>query len=333
VAFIDELRRERIAVELTCAVLREQGCEVTARTYRAWRQPNRPPATRVVTDAQVIDALLAVVYDEKGQLTPEGLYGRRKMTALLRRKGLAVSHHTVDRLMRDLGLNGLRRSRKHRTTTPDPAGQRPTDLLERDFTAPAPNRVWIADFTYVRTWAGFVYVAFVVDVHAQRILAWHAATTKRVELVLTCVRMASWQREHEGHPVVPGELIHHHDAGSQDTALRFTEHLALEGIAPSIGSVGDAYDNSLMETIIGLYRPSASARARSTPTRSRPSTTSSTPLWPGSTGGTTSACTPPSATSHRPSSRGPTTVRASPTNRSRDPHGTGREAGTVHLPT
>ncbi len=126
VAFIDELRRERIAVELTCAVLREQGCEVTARTYRAWRQPNRPPATRVVTDAQVIDALLAVVYDEKGQLTPEGLYGRRKMTALLRRKGLAVSHHTVDRLMRDLGLNGLRRSRKHRTTTPDPAGQRPT---------------------------------------------------------------------------------------------------------------------------------------------------------------------------------------------------------------
>lgn len=254
VAFIDELRQERVAVELTCTVLREQGCEVTARTYRAWKAPNRALAARVVTDAQVIDALLDVAYDDEGQLTPEGLYGRRKMTALLRRKGLAVSHHTVDRLMRDLSMNGLRRSRKHRTTIPDPAGERPTDLLERDFTAPAPNRVWIADFTYVRTWAGFVYVAFVVDVYAQRILSWHASTTKRVELVLTCVRMASWQREHEGHPVVPGELIHHHDAGSQYTALRFTEHLALEGIAPSIGSVGDAYDNSLMETIIGLYK-------------------------------------------------------------------------------
>jgi putative transposase len=162
------------------------------------------------------------------------------MTAHLRRDGLAVSHHTVDRLMRDLGRNGVRRGRKLRTTVPDPAAtNRPTDLLERDFTAPAPNQRWVADFTYCRTWAGWVFVAFVVDVYAQRIVGWHASTTRTTDLVLTCLRMAVWQRQHDGHPVVPGELIHHHDAGAQYTALRFTEHLELEGIAPSIGSVGD----------------------------------------------------------------------------------------------
>ena len=195
----------------------------------------------------MIDALLATGG------TPEGLYGRRKMTALLRRRGLLVSHHTVDRLMRDLGLNGVRRGKKVRKTVPDPdAKTRPTDLLERDFTAAVPNQRWVADFTYCRTWAGWVFVAFVVDVYAQRIVGWHASTTRTTDLVLTCLRMAVWQREHDGHPVVPGKLIHHHDAGSQYTALRFTEHLALEGIAPSIGSVGDAY--ALMESIIGLFK-------------------------------------------------------------------------------
>jgi putative transposase len=204
-----------------------------------------------VSDAVVIDALLAT-HD-----TPEGRYGRRKMTALLRRRGLAVSHHTVDRLMRDLGLNGVRRGKKVRTTVADPdakAEDRPSDLLERDFTAAAPNQRWVADFTYVRTWAGWVFVAFVVDVYAQRIVGWHASTTRTTDLVLTCSRMAVWQREHDGHPVTPGQLIHHHDAGSPYTALRYTEHLALEGIAPSIGSVGDAYDNCLMESIIGLFK-------------------------------------------------------------------------------
>ena len=176
------------------------------------------------------------------------------MSAHLRRAGLAVSSHSVDRLMPDLGLNGVRRGKKVRTTIPDAGSTRPEDLLERDFTAAAPNQRWVADFTYVRTWAGFVLVAFIVDVFAQKIIAWHAGTTRTTGLVLTCVRIATWAREHEGHPVVPGRLIHHHDAGSQYTALRFTEHLALEGISPSIGSVGDAYDNGLMESIIGLYK-------------------------------------------------------------------------------
>ena len=114
--------------------------------------------------------------------------------------------------------------------------------------------MWVTDFTYVRSWAGFVYVAFIVDVFAQRIVAWHAATTKTTDLVMVPLRMAVWQRRHEGHPTAAGELIHHSDAGSQYTSVRFTEHLELEGISPSIGSVGDAYDNALMETINGLYK-------------------------------------------------------------------------------
>ena len=250
-AFIDALVVEGFAVESICTVLTSEGCQVAARTYRSWKQQGRKVAGRTLSGAVVIDALLAT------EGTPEGLYGRRKMTALLRRRGLLVSHHTVDRLMRDLGLNGVRRGRKVRTTVPDPNAKpedRPTDLLERDFTAAVPNQRWVADFTYCRTWAGWVFVAFVVDVYAQRIVGWHVSTTRTTDLVLTCLRMAVWQREHDGHPVIPGELIHHHDAGSQYTALRFTEHLALEGIAPSIGSVGDAYDNALMESIIGLFK-------------------------------------------------------------------------------
>ena len=128
------------------------------------------------------------------------------------------------------------------------------DLLNRDFTAAAPNTKWVADFTYVRTWAGFVYVAFVLDCYSQRILAWHAATAKTTPLVLTPLRIALWDRDRHGHPVQPGELIAHSDAGSQYTSLRFAEHLAAEGIAASIGTVADAYDNALMECVIGLYK-------------------------------------------------------------------------------
>lgn len=156
--------------------------------------------------------------------------------------------------MRDLGMNGVRRGRKHRTTIPAKDGKRAGDLLDRDFTAEAPNLVWVADFTYCRTWAGFAYVSFIVDVYAQKIVAWHAATTKTTPLVLTPLRMALWQRGREGHPVLDGQLTHHDDAGSQYTSVKFTEHLALEGIAQSIGTVGDAFDNALMETIIGLFK-------------------------------------------------------------------------------
>ncbi len=188
------------------------------------------------------------------RLTPEGLYGRRKMTRLVQRTLPDASPGSVDRAMKTLGLRGIRRSKGVRTTIPGKDGKRAGDLLNRDFTAAAPNRTWVMDFTYCRTWAGFAYVAFVVDVFAQKIVAWNCATSKDVELVMTPLRMATWQRQREGRPVVPGELIGHADAGSQYTSIRFTEHLDLEGIRPSIGSVGDAYDNALMESVIGLFK-------------------------------------------------------------------------------
>jgi len=247
-AFVDDMKAAGHAVESTCRVLTEHGCRVAARTYRAWKQAGRPIAARTVSDAAVIDALLAVGG------TPESLYGRRKMTRYLRRQGHQVAFCTVDRLMRELGMNGVRRGKGVRTTVPAKDGRRAGDLLDRDFTAPAPNIRWVADFTYCRTWAGFVYVAFVVDVYAQRIVGWHAATTKHTDLVMTPLRIAIWQRDREGRPVAGSGLIHHSDAGSQYTSIHFTEHLELEGIHPSIGSVGDAYDNALMETINGLYK-------------------------------------------------------------------------------
>jgi putative transposase len=255
--FIDTMRAEGHAVESICRVLREQGCQVAARTYRAWRAGR--PAARTLSDAQVMNAIRDVCWkpgkDGVVRLTPEGLYGRRKMTAYLRRNGLPdVAYCTVHRCMKALGHNGVRRGKAARTTIPGKDGNRAGDLLNRNFTAPAPNRVWVTDFTYCRTWAGFVYVAFILDVFAQKIVAWHASTSKTTDLVMTPLRMALWQRDREGHPATPGQLVHHSDAGSQYTAIRFTEHLALEQISPSIGSVGDAYDNALMECINGLYK-------------------------------------------------------------------------------
>ena len=159
--------------------------------------------------------------------------------------------------MRLLGLAGARRDKGTRTTIPAKDGIRAGDLLDRQFSAPAPNRIWVTDFTYVRTWAGCVYVAFIVDVFAQRIVAWHASTSKATDLVMTPLRMALWQREREGHAAVPGELIHHSDAGLQYASVRLTEHLALQDIRPSIGTGGDAYDSALMEAINGLNKAEA----------------------------------------------------------------------------
>ena len=245
--FIDAMRSQGHAVESVCRVLREQGCQIAARTYRSWKSSNRAVAARTISDAHVMDAVREIAWslDRHGRhkLTPEGLYGRRKMTAYVRRTVIAdASLGSVDRAMRALELSGVRRDKGVRTTIPAKDGVRAGDLLDRDFTAPATNRVWVTDFTYVRTWAGFTYVAFIVDVYAQRIVAWHAAATKHTDLVMIPLRMALWQRTREGRPTEPGELIHHSDAGSQYTSLRLTEHLALEEIRPSIGSVGDAYD-------------------------------------------------------------------------------------------
>jgi len=262
VAFIDECRQAGHAVESICRVLREQGCQIAARTYRTWSSIGQHVADRTVSDAIVMNAVREAAWtvDHDGpmagirRLTPEGLYGRRKMTAFIQRTLPGASPGSVDRAMKALGLNGIRRSKGVRTTIPGKDGRRAGDLLNRDFTACAPNRTWVMDFTYCRTWVGFVYVSFIVDVFAQRIVAWHAATSKDVELVMTPLRMATWQRQREGHPIERDQLIGHADAGSQYTSITFTEHLDLEGIRPSIGTVADAYDNALMETVIGLFK-------------------------------------------------------------------------------
>ena len=255
--FIDQMRSEGHAVESICRVLSEQGCRVAARTYRAWSRPAQMVAARTLSDALVENKVreLAWTTDEHGRrrLTPEGLYGRRKMVPLVRRSLSDATPGAVDRAMRSLGLCGVRRAKGIRTTIPAADGHRAGDLLNRNFTAPAPNRTWVMDFTYVRAWTGFTYVAFVVDVFAQRIVAWNAAASKDTDLVMAPLRMAIWQRDRDGHPIVPGELIGHADAGSQYTSIRFTEHLALEGVRPSIGSVGDAYDCE-ENGVVGLYK-------------------------------------------------------------------------------
>ena len=259
-AFIDAERAKGHAVESICRVLREQGCQIAARTYRSWKQAGRTIADRTITDAQVVDAVRDAAWTTDpvtGQRirTPEGLYGRVKMTALIRRTRLPdASYGAVDRAMRLLGLEGVVRGRAPRPTARDKAAARAPDLLDRDFTAPAPNRVWVTDFTYVRCWSGFVYTAFVVDVFAQRIVGWHVHATRHADLVMIPLRIALWQRDHDGNPPAYKELICHSDAGTQYTSVKFTNQLALDGIDPSIGTVGDAYDNALMETINGLYK-------------------------------------------------------------------------------
>ena len=246
------MRARGFRVESVCRVLTEHGVQVAPRTYRNWK--TAAPSARTVADAALTDALRATVG------TPEGMYGRRKMTAYLRRRGHQVAGCTVDRLMRDEGLSGVVRGRRHRTTIAGGKGaRRAPDLLDRDFTAAAPNRKWVTDFTYTRTWSGFVYVAFVVDCYSRAIVGWHAATVKDTAMVTTALKMALWRRDHTDRRVASG-LIHHSDAGSQYMSIAFAETLVLEGIAASIGSVGDAYDNALAETTIGLYKTEAVGR-------------------------------------------------------------------------
>jgi transposase InsO family protein len=257
--FIDSQRAAGHTVESICRVLSEQGCQVAVRTYRSWKHAGRKVAARTISDALVEDCVRGLVWtvderDGRRKMTPEGLYGRRKMTALVRKQLPEASPGSVDRAMRTLGLSGVRRCKGIRTTIPGAGGSRAEDLLDRDFTATAPNCVWVADFTYCRTWAGWSYVSFIVDVFAQKIVAWHAATIRDAELVAVPLRIALWQRDRDGHPVQRDALVCHSDAGRQYTAIHYTDHLAEAGISPSIGSVGDAYDNALMETIIGLFK-------------------------------------------------------------------------------
>jgi len=182
-----------------------------------------------------------------------GVYGARKVWLTLNREGIAVARCTVERLMAELGLTGAIRGRVKRTTIADATAARPADLVQRRFGPPAPNRLWVADLTYVSTWSGFGYVAFVIDAYARRILGWRVASTMVTSMVLDSIEQAIWTRQREG-VFDFKDVVHHTDRGSQYTSIRFAERLADAGIQPSVGAVGSSYDNALAETINGLYK-------------------------------------------------------------------------------
>jgi putative transposase len=240
-AFIDE-HRSVFGVEPICRVL-----QVAPSTYYAVCERRRRPAARTLRDREVL-AEIRRVHDASG-----GLYGARKVWWQLAHDGIRVARCTVERLMRQDGREGVVRGKARRTTVADERADRPPDLVERDFTATAPNRLWVADFTYVATWSGVVYVAFVIDAFSRRIVGWKADTTMRTSLVLDTLEMALWTRERAGMPAGAG-LICHNDAGSQYLSFAFTQRLIDAGVDASVGSVGDAYDNALAESTIGLFK-------------------------------------------------------------------------------
>jgi putative transposase len=177
-----------------------------------------------------------------------GVYGARKVWRQMQREGVEVARCTVERLMREMGLQGVRRGKKPRTTISDQTAPRPADLVDRDFSASRPNQLWVADLTYVATWSGFVYVAFIIDAYSRFIVGWRASRSLRTDLALDALEMAIWAREELR------DLIHHSDRGSQYLSIVYTERLAEAGALTSVGSRGDSYDNALAETIIGLYK-------------------------------------------------------------------------------
>jgi putative transposase len=232
-------------------VLTEHGVPIAPRTFYAWAV--RAPSKRALWDATVTE-ILADYYepDEHGRKKPESLYGSLKMWAYLQREGIPVAKSTVERLMRRNGWQGVRRQKTVRTTVADPTAARPPDMVDRRFGAAAPNRLLVADFTYVKLVTGaFVYVAFVIDAYAGAIVGWEASGSKQTQFVGSAIRQAVALRSRQGHPI--DVAIHHSDAGSRYTSVRFGETLTLSGLRPSVGSGGDAYDNALAETTIGLY--------------------------------------------------------------------------------
>jgi putative transposase len=245
VRFVDEHKDRFGGVEPICRVLRAHGLQIAPSGY--WAAKARPPSARATRDEQLLTLIRQV------HAAHYGVYGARKVWHELRRQGIVVARCTVERLMRQAGLTGAVRGKKLRTTIGDPGHERAPDRVNRDFTAQRPNRTWVADFTHIAAWSGIVYVAFVVDVYSRAIVGWAAATNKRTPLVLNALDMGLWRRDRDGHTVDSG-LIHHSDAGSQYTSFRFTAHLVASGIDASIGSVGDALDNALMESTIGLYK-------------------------------------------------------------------------------
>jgi putative transposase len=235
VSFIDA-NRDELGVEPICKVL-----QVAPSTYYAVK--TRPPSARAMRDAALKVTLLAL------WRANYEVYGIHKLWKAARRAGEDVGRDQVARLMRELGIAGARRQKRIRTTKADDQAGRHPDLVERRFSATRPNELWVTDLTYVPTWGGVVYVCFIIDVFSRRIVGWRSATNMRTDMVLDALEMARWSRgtNLEG-------LVCHSDAGSQFTSVRYGERLAELGAQPSIGSVGDSYDNALAETINGLYK-------------------------------------------------------------------------------
>ena len=238
IAYIDA-HRDRFGVEPICRTL-----QFAPSTY--WSAKRRGRCARSVRDDHLKGEIARVHTDNFG------VYGARKVWAQLNREGTRVARCTVERLMRDLGLKGAVRGRPHRTTVADCSADRPADLVDRDFTAVAPNRLWVADLTYVRTWSGFAYVAFVTDAFSRRIVGWQASRSLRTDLALHALEQAIWDRNRAGQAL--DGLVHHSDRGVQYLSIRYTERLAANGVVNSVGSRGDSYDNALAESIIGLYK-------------------------------------------------------------------------------
>jgi transposase InsO family protein len=238
-AFIDA-HRDEYGVESICAQL-----PIAPSTYYELKareaDPERLPPRR--KRDRELSASIRRVYEENF-----AVYGARKVWRQLGRESIVVARCTVERLMRSLGLRGVVRGRKCRTTIPDESKARPLDHVNRQFQASRPNELWVADFTFVATWAGFVYVAFVIDVFARRIIGWRVARSMHAELVLDALEQAIWARSGAK------GVVHHSDRGSQYLSIRYSERLAEIGAQPSVGSVGDSYDNALAETVIGLYK-------------------------------------------------------------------------------
>jgi putative transposase len=229
-------------VEPACAVL-----EIAPSTYYAAKKREEELPAREARDAELKKEIMRV-WKEKGRR----VYGARKVWRQLHREGIDVARCTVERLMRELGIAGAaaRRTRP-RTTVAGPPGQgRPSDLLERDFTAPAPNRRWVADITYVETVAGFVYASFILDLYSRMIVGWQVSDTLRAELALDALEMAIWSRGDR----IDGQLVHHSDRGVQYTSIRYTERLGEISAVRSVGRKGDSYDNAAAESLNSLYK-------------------------------------------------------------------------------
>jgi putative transposase len=250
IAYVDAYR-DQFGVELICGVLRAAiPGFLTSRGYRAAR--TRPPSDREIRDEQLMTEL-ATVHREN-----YSVYGVKKMHAAMKRRGWRLGREQTRRLMRKAGLRGVQRGKPVFTTVTDPADQRPADLVNRQFKAPAPNRLWVADITFVRTWQGFCYTAFVTDACTKKIVGWAVSATMRTEdLPLQAFNHAVWQSNTDLF-----ELVHHSDRGSQYLSLAYTDRLAELGIAPSVGSRGDSYDNALAEAVNAAYKTELINRGR-----------------------------------------------------------------------